>query len=152
MLTIKSVPQATIIPLRHSVLRAGQPIESCYYEEDNREECFHLAALIDKQLVSIASFYLESHPNLDTAPKSGSDSAWRLRGMATDPEFQGKGYGAELLREGLRICREKGAQVLWCNARTTAAPFYSKLNFDIKGEEFVIEGIGPHYFMSYTFQ
>lgn len=151
MLTIQSVPQATIIPLRHSVLRAGQPVETCYYEEDNVEGCFHLAASIDGKLVAIASFYPESHPELNTNPEFHSDSVWRLRGMATDPESQGKGYGAALLKEGLRICNEKGAKVLWCNARTTAAPFYSKLNFDIKGEEFEIEGIGPHYFMSYTF-
>ncbi|MCW9028062.1 MAG: GNAT family N-acetyltransferase [Kangiella sp.] len=151
MLIIQSVPQATIIPLRHSVLRAGQPIETCYYAEDSMEGCFHLAASIDGKVVAVASFYPESHPKLDADFNFHSDSTWRLRGMATDPQSQGKGYGAELLREGLRLCNEKGAQVLWCNARTTAAPFYSKLNFDIKGEEFVIEGIGPHYFMSYTF-
>ncbi|HEY9030226.1 MAG TPA: GNAT family N-acetyltransferase [Kangiella sp.] len=151
MLIIRSVPQANIIPLRHSVLRAGQPVETCYYEEDNMEGCFHLAAFIDGRVVSIASFYPESHSKQDTDSELDRDCTWRLRGMATDPESQGKGYGAELLKEGLRICNEKGARVLWCNARTTAAPFYSKLNFDIKGEEFEIEGIGPHYFMSYTF-
>lgn len=151
MLTIKSVPQATIIPLRHSVLRAGQPVESCYYEEDSMEGCFHVAASIDGKVVAVASFYPESHPKLDTDSKSYGDSAWRLRGMATQVDFQGQGIGAELLKTGIEMCREKGAQVLWCNARTSAAPFYSKLNFDIKGEEFVIDGIGPHYFMHYTF-
>lgn len=115
------------------------------------EGCFHLAASINGKLVAIASFYPESHPKVEADTEFATGRAWRLRGMATDSESQGKGYGAELLREGLRVCQQKGAQVVWCNARTSAVPFYSKLNFDIKGEEFEIEGVGPHFLMTYTY-
>ena len=146
MLSIKQVPLDTIIPLRHSVLRSQQPIESCYYTEDQNEDCFHIAAFLEQKLVSIASFYRESH---DLLPKMES---WRLRGMATDPGYQGMGIGSSLLEEGLVLCQKKGAEALWCNARTSAVPFYRKLNFDIKGEEFLIESIGPHFFMFHTFQ
>ena len=71
--------------------------------------------------------------------------------MATDPEVRGQGLGIQLLQQGLKECQSRGASLLWCNARTSAAEFYRKLNFDIKGEEFMIENIGLHYLMYYQY-
>lgn len=144
MYTIKAVPLEVIIPLRHKVLRAGKPISECTYQEDAVEGCFHVASFDGDKVVGIASFYPESHSY------EPSGKAWRLRGMATDPDYRKQGVGARLLEEGLRICSQRGGEVIWCNARTQAIPFYSKLNFVIKGDEFQLPGIGPHYFMSKT--
>ncbi|MBD3652697.1 GNAT family N-acetyltransferase [Kangiella sp.] len=138
------VPLESIIPLRHKVLRPGRPVEECTYKEDLAEGCFHVATLEQGKVIGIASFYPESHQ------LAASSNAWRLRGMATDPDYRARGLGAQLLMYGMDLCAKAGGDVLWCNARTEAVPFYSKLNFVIKGEEFQIAGIGPHYFMSKT--
>lgn len=144
MYAIKKVPLEVIIPLRHKVLRTGRPISECTYQEDAVEGCFHVACFDGDKVIGIASFYPESHSY------EPSDNVWRLRGMATDPDYRKQGVGARLLEEGLRFCSQSGGEVIWCNARTEAIPFYSKLNFVIKGDEFQLPGIGPHYFMSKT--
>lgn len=67
--------------------------------------------------------------------------------MATSESVRGLGIGRKLLEQGINECRKKGGDLLWCNARTSAAGFYRKLNFAIQGEVFNIENIGPHYVM-----
>lgn len=145
MTAIKLASVDKVYPLRSRVLRPGQPIESCYYTEDSFDGVFHLVAGQGDDIVGVASFYPEECANIT------SSNSWRLRGMATVPELQGKGCGRALLEEGIKQCRQRGAKVLWCNARSSAVPFYRKLNFDIKGKEFMIEGIGPHFLMVYRY-
>ncbi|WP_223670765.1 GNAT family N-acetyltransferase [Kangiella shandongensis] len=142
---IKEVAVNDVYPLRSKVLRPGQPIEACHYKEDSREGVFHLAASDKGAVIGIASFYPEQHPQFNDA------NSWRLRGMATDPEVRGQGLGLKLLQQGIRHCQARGATILWCNARTSAMPFYRKLNFEIYGDEFMIENIGPHYLMYYKY-
>jgi len=142
---INVVPVEEIYPLRHKVLRAGQPIETCYYPEDSREGVFHLAAIKDGSVVGIASFYPENHDSLSHS------HCWRLRGMATSESIRGQGVGRQLLQHGLLHCQQLGADLLWCNARVSASEFYRKLNFAIQGEAFNIEDIGPHYLMYYQY-
>ena len=134
-----------VYPMRNEVLRPGQPISSCHYLEDDFDGVFHLVAEKDGDIVGIASFYPEKCAGVE------SELSYRLRGMATATSVRGQGFGRILLQEGINQCRQRGAQILWCNARTSAVPFYRKLNFDIKGEEFMIDGIGPHFVMLYRY-
>jgi GNAT superfamily N-acetyltransferase len=76
--------------------------------------------------------------------------AIQLRGMATAAEAQRTGLGRALVMGCVAFAREKGARLLWCNARTYAAGFYSKLGFEIVGKEFDIPDVGPHYRMKFT--
>ena len=144
-INISVVPVQKIYPLRHQVLRTGQPIETCYYPEDSRDGVFHLAAIRDAEVVGIASFYPENHDAF------GDGNCWRLRGMATSEKVRGQGVGRQLLQHGLTHCHQQGAGLLWCNARVSASEFYRKLNFAIQGEAFNIEDIGPHYLMYYQY-
>ncbi len=73
--------------------------------------------------------------------------AWQLRGMATLPEVQGAGFGKALLDACVTAARKNGAALLWCNARTSAAAFYSKNGWEIVGGEFDIPTVGPHFRM-----
>ena len=64
--------------------------------------------------------------------------------MATDPSVRGQGYGAALLREGLRVAAAGGSEVVWCNARVVALGFYEAHGFTAFGPVFNTgEGI-PH--------
>ena len=39
---------------------------------------------------------------------------------------------------------DTGAEYVWANARVSACEFYEKLNYQIVGEPFDIEGVGKH--------
>lgn len=128
--------------LRQRVLRPHQPPEEMVYPGDDELETLHLGAYVDGQLVGVASLYRQAPP---TEPDPG---ARRLRGMAVSPALQGGGIGRALLEGCLAHARARGATRLWCNARAAAAGFYSRLGFQVQGEEFELPGIGPHLLMS----
>jgi predicted GNAT family N-acyltransferase len=129
-------------PLRQRVLRPHQGIESCVWPGDTDPGVFHLAVLLNGKQVCIASFYPEKHPGF-TEPVQ-----YRLRGMATHEDYRGKNFGKELMQHAMQSLRTTNPQtLLWCNARTLAAGFYKKMNFEQLGEEFNITGVGPHVVM-----
>jgi hypothetical protein len=73
--------------------------------------------------------------------------------MATHPDQQGRGLGGRLLVHLMAYCRDQlGGRVMWCNARRAAVPFYRRHGFETVGDEFHIEGIGPHYVMRRTLE
>jgi predicted GNAT family N-acyltransferase len=70
----------------------------------------------------------------------------KMRQVAVDDKFQGQGLGKKLSLEAENYARLNGFKVMFCHARKTAAPFYSKLGYHITGGEFVEVNI-PHYLM-----
>ena len=74
-------------------------------------------------------------------------TAWRLRGMATDPSHRSAGVGSAVLSAGLTAVRDAGGEVVWCNARTAALPFYERHGFRRLGSEFASGGTiqVPHH-------
>lgn len=98
-----------------------------------------LAVFVDGRVVATANVRPEGMPG-DERPGD-----WRLRGMASDPELRGRGYGAVALRAALDYARERGATRVWCNARTGALGFYERHGFTVVGEEFDLPDAGPHY-------
>ena len=127
--------------VRHSVLRPGQPLSACDYDIDNMPGSFHLGLYLDDELVCIGSFYPDPHPEL------AGLSQFRLRGMATLEELQGRGLGSRLLRHAEAELRDLGCDMLWCNARVSAARYYQQFGMQRFGDEFEIEHIGPHWLM-----
>jgi predicted GNAT family N-acyltransferase len=138
---VRPVAATETRPLRHLVLRPGQPAESTVYPGDDDVDTRHFAAFLDGQLVGIASLYREARPGADTLP------GWRLRGMATSGEARGKGVGRALLAACLEHVAAEGGGEVWCNARAEALGFYAAAGFDVIGDEFDIPGIGPHRVM-----
>lgn len=130
------------VPLRAQMLRPGRPLSESHFQGDGDEQSFHLGAFIDNKLVSVASFFFDKHPDIDEPYQ------YRLRGMATLPEFQGQGSSRELLRMAFPIIKQNQCKLLWCNARESALGFYKKVGFIARSEVFDIPGIGPHILMS----
>ena len=147
---VRPVPAAELWPIRHEVLRPGQPVESSRYAEDDRPGARHFAALDKGRPVGAASVYHEDPPAEFVVPGLKPGRGWRLRGMATLDETRGTGEGSALLRTALTHAVLAGAGAVWCNARTSAAGFYRKYGFHTVGEEFEMPGIGPHHFMYWT--
>ena len=143
-LSLKTIKPKETAVLRQSVLRPHQTIEEMAYPNDEIDGAIHIGAFENDELVGIVSIYPETEDgNIEQR------EVWRLRGMATSPVVRGKGYGKLLVEKALVMARESGGELLWCNARTTACGFYLHFGFEKKGDEFDIEGIGPHYVMTY---
>ncbi len=137
---VKYINSAQVLPLRSKVLRNGLDLEKCTFPTDDIENGFHLGCYVDEKLVSIATFFPEDYPGRGTG-------GIRLRGMATDPDFAGKGYGAELIFFAIETLTSANASYIWCNTRKVAIGFYHKLGFEIISDEFDVPGIGPHFNM-----
>jgi len=138
---INKVDAEKIRPLRHSELRKGQDYSTTSYLKDYEDGTFHMACIVDDEIVTCATFYAEK------SMKVKSNNAYRLRGMATDSNFQRKGYARNLMIESFKELKERDCDMLWCNARLVAVSFYESLGFKIKGDLFDIAEIGPHYYM-----
>ena len=112
-----------------------------YYLKDYEESTFHMACIVADKTVTCATFYPEK------SSKIKSDNAYRLRGMATDSNFQRKGYARDLMNESFKELKKRDCDMVWCNARLGAVDFYKSVGFNITGEIFDIAEIGPHYYM-----
>lgn len=124
------------------MLRQGHPIETCHFEDDERDQTFHLGAFVEGKLVSVASFYYHKNDKFET------ENQYQLRGMATLEDFQKKGFSRELLKVAFPIIEQNFCDLVWCNARVAARPFYENVGFEATGEVYEIEGVGPHILMS----
>lgn len=146
-------------PLRGAVLRPGQPVERLVYPGDDDLGTLHLSAFADAARPgtpsSIASFYLEAVPDSVKASRCGvspGSPGVRIRGMATDEAFRGRGLGGRLVEHGLGLVRARGDRVeaAWCNARSSAAGYYEKLGFVVASPLFDLPDIGEHVVMVRT--
>ena len=154
-LSVRRARVDEIFPLRHAVLRPGLPVSYSVYSED--DDAVHVGAWAGPStpaeggalpmgggaalLVGCATVFPDPWPGPPAEP-----AAWRLRGMAVDPEWQGRGVGAEVLVEAISAARQAGAPLLWANARTSALGFYRTHGFQTVGEEFITPDTGlPHH-------
>jgi GNAT superfamily N-acetyltransferase len=98
-----------------------------------------IAVYEDGRVVATATVFEEP---MEGDPREGD---WRLRGMASEPELRGRGFGAAALTAALDYARERGGKRVWCNARTGAIGFYERHGFTVIGDEYDVPEAGPHY-------
>ena len=137
---IKYISTYETLPLRSAVLRSKLPLDQCVFSSDDIDGCFHIGYFVEKRLVSIATFFPESYPDKGYG-------GFRLRGMATDPDYAARGYGTKIINFAVQALTSANAAYIWCNARSSAIGFYRTLGFDIISDEFEIPDVGPHYNM-----
>jgi GNAT superfamily N-acetyltransferase len=128
---IREVPVEVVLPLRHTILRAGRPPESAHAKQDGIPGVRHLAAYAGPQVVGVVSQFPEDSALAPSSP------AERFRGMAVDPAWQGRGVGRALMRAVADLAQARGAEVLWANGRDTALGFYTSIGFRVAGDGFV---------------
>lgn len=136
--------------LRQKVLRPNYTIEQVQFADDIAPGAFHVGVFLTdeenkittQEPICIATFHSVAHPEL------AAKQSYRLRGMATNPDFRSYGAGKNAVNYAFDyLKKEKNCDLLWCNAREIAYGFYSKLGFDFFGETFEIDDIGPHKVM-----
>ena len=122
-----------MVELRHRILRA--PINITATPEELEE---------DQKHILIGAF----------SPEDGhivgccfllhiSESIVRLRQMAIDTPYQGKGLGAEIIEYAESIASDLNYKWMYLHARKTAVDFYLKQGYAIEGDYFEEVGI-PH--------
>lgn len=142
MFEIKKIPASALYPIRHEILRKGEPIEKCIYPNDNAETTTHFGLYQKNMLVGVISIFETSNALFSDAKQ------FQIRGMAVLETHQKKGYGAALVNEAVAYLKTNEENyTLWFNARIIAVGFYEKLGFEKIGDAFEIDTIGVHYVM-----
>jgi len=135
--TVEEVPLDVVLPLRSAVLRGGGPAA---LPGDDDPATVHLAARTrDGRVVGVV--------RLGPAPcpwRPDARAPWQLRGMATDPAVRGAGAGRALVDASLALVARRGGDLLWCDARVSAAGFYERMGLTVVTGEYDKPGVGPH--------
>jgi GNAT superfamily N-acetyltransferase len=138
---IQEITATDTYPVRHLVLRAGKPIESCHFEGDELPSTHHLGYFLDNQLTGVVSLFEAENLLL------GAGKSFQIRGMAVLDSHQKQGVGEALVSKAESFCVTEKATLIWFNARTSAVGFYHKMGYEIIGSEFEIKEVGPHFLM-----
>ncbi|MHC4380201.1 MAG: GNAT family N-acetyltransferase [Planctomycetota bacterium] len=134
------VPAERTWQVRHRNLRQGQPFETVDYGEvDRLPTTVHLVLTVAGEEVGCATLMEEDRVG---------GFGLRIRGMAVDDHYRGRGFGRILMEATQEVARERETG-LWCNARVIAIPMYLACGFRQVGEEFEMPKIGPHYVLEW---
>mgnify|MGYP003634857626 FL=1 len=139
--SIKIIDSKETHQVRHPVLRAEKPVESCVFDGDDLNTTIHIGIFVKDKLIGVCSFFKNNHDLISEA------SQYQLRGMAILKAFQSFGFGKTILNYGELHLKNEGINTVWCNAREIAVSFYKKNGYQITGKPFNIETIGKHYIM-----
>ena len=139
--SIKQFTAINTYPVRHLVLRAGKPIESCHFDGDELQSTHHFGYFIEDRLLGVISLFEVRHPTFD------AQKSFQIRGMAVLTTHQKKGIGEALVLEAEAFCKKQETDIIWFNARTAAVGFYEKMGYETIGSEFEIKEVGPHFLM-----
>ena len=138
---IKKISSIETYPVRHEVLRKGKPIETCQFKGDDNENTTHFGLYQNERLIGIISIFKEKNDLFSET------NQFQIRGMAVLEAFQGKGFGAKLVKEAENHCINLNTKLIWFNARENAVSFYKKLDYKIIGDSFLIPDVGIHFAM-----
>lgn len=138
--TIYQIPFATpafdeVLALRDRILRKPLKLEFNTIDIQEEFDQVHLACYNQlHQLMGCLTFHV-----LD-------DSVLKMRQVAVDTPFQGKGIGTKLVMEAENWAQINGYNHIVLNARDVSLTFYKKLNYKKTGRPFTEVGI-KHYKM-----
>nr|WP_298660133.1 GNAT family N-acetyltransferase [uncultured Flavobacterium sp.] len=140
-LQVKKIPFNKTFAVRHPVLRAGKPVETCYFEGDELPTTTHFGLFLEEKLLGVLSVFKNECPILE------SKNAYQYRGMAILAPYQNKKYGVLLLDAANTWVAEEQGDLIWFNAREKAIGFYERNGFEKRGSAFEIPGIGVHFLL-----
>jgi predicted GNAT family N-acyltransferase len=130
-----SPEQLASIELRRRILRWPLGLDFTPEQLAREMHDFHLVAMNGDDLIAC----------LVLTPQNRE--AIKMRQVAVDPEWQGKGVGKELVMLSEQVAKDLGFTRMVLHARDTAVPFYLRLSYDIEGEPFEEVSI-PHRTMA----
>jgi predicted N-acetyltransferase YhbS len=124
---------ASVLDLRWRVL--DEPVDCRQQTEpsetDRKPDIIHVAAFNGNTAISTV--------RIDPCPERGEHTVL-VRRMATDPIYQRRGIGADVLSEGEKIARHRGAEHVILHARIGAIPFYETMGYRHNGRIEIHDG------------
>lgn len=111
---IEQIPPELTWRIRRQVLYPDQKFEKAIL--DNDDDGMHLGLFYENKLISVVSLFRK-------------ENEMQLRKFATIEEYQGRGFGTELLKYLIEIAETENCERIWCNARKNASGFYAKFGF-----------------------
>ena len=111
---IEQVRPELTLRLRQQVLYPDQKLSDMKLEED--ADGWHFAAFYNGFIVGVVSLFKR-------------EGTFQFRKLAVAGHVQKMGVGSRLLACITDFARQENADVIWCNARTTAIEFYLKAGF-----------------------
>lgn len=122
----------TVRQLRELVLRPGMTSGGSVYPGDDAPSTLHIGAFLTDKLVAVATTCQEPPPGMSIP------LAWRVRGMATLPEYRGHGLAGQLLARCLTHIHDNKGTLAWCSSRVATVSFYQRRGFVPVGEPFFL--------------
>lgn len=141
MQNIREIEALATYSVRHSILRQGKPIATCKFEGDDLATTFHFGYFIESELAGIISLFKATNTLFD------QKNQYQIRGMAVIEKYRNKGIAKALVLYSEAFCKTFNCNFIWLNARTSAIPFYEKVNYEKEGNLFEIINVGEHILM-----
>jgi GNAT superfamily N-acetyltransferase len=129
---IRRIAARDTIALRDAMLRPGLPPGGSIYPGDDAPDTLHLGTFLNNTLAAVATLCREPLPG-ETITTS-----WRLRGMATLPEYRSRGFARQLAQRCIAYAAEQGGTRVWCTSRVATMAFYRTLGFIECSEPFAL--------------
>merc|ERR1711879_487421 len=117
--------QKKCIELRDELLRQPLGLEFSDEELEQERNLFHIAGLIDSEI--IAGLILQP---------SSKKGEIKMRQVAVASDYQNRQIGTKMIYFSEDFAKQRGYTSIFCHARSTAFPFYSKLNWIQVGDVF----------------
>lgn len=127
MKRIVQITSEETLSIRHKVMWPNKPID--YVKLPNDAEGKHFGYFKNDELISVISLFVENNEA-------------QFRKFATLKEYQGKGFGSDLLNELMLISEKEQLSKIWCNARINKIDYYSKFGMIETNNKFIKGGIG----------
>jgi predicted GNAT family N-acyltransferase len=123
-----------LVAFRRRILRAPLGLDFTPEQLAKEQADIHLGGYSQGRLVACVVL---------TGVDGSHGSQVKLRQMAVDPDFQGRGIGARLLAFAEKVSAERGYREVVLHARESAASFYENAGYVAEGEAFTEVTI-PH--------
>ncbi len=124
-ITIKPINAEQTWPLRQKVMYPEFTIEKVKLADDGQGR--HFGLFVADELTVVVSLFVK-------------DNALQFRKLATLANQQGKGYGKQMMQFVLSLASAEKMEMVWCNARLSAAPFYQAFGLEVSGESWQQDG------------
>lgn len=122
---INEVPYADVLDIRHKVMYPDKDKDYVILPDDDKG--LHIGYYKEGILMSVLSLFLNNRE-------------LQFRKFATLPEYQGQGYGSELVKWVLDYAKDMQFDRVWCNSRIEKTNFYKKFDFVKTDEVFEKDG------------
>lgn len=135
-MNVRRIPASLTHDLRHRILRPDQAPHELARPGDDDADTSHFGAYDGDRLVAVATIMREPEPD--------GPGDWRIRGVATEPDARGRGFGRAVIEACVTHARDHGARCVWLNGRVPSEAFYRALGFRAVGEPFDTPPSGMH--------